>query len=82
MTAQETQDWFKQFDDTKETFHWFFTKYYETIVWEDLIKYRTEKDWNEMMKIMNAVWFSLPDSQFNSVVSPPGWSEFLSLIEL
>jgi len=81
MTEKETEDWFKKFDETKDKFKWFWDYYIAEELWEQLMKAREEKDQNEMLCIMNGVWFDLPDGRFNIQNNPAGWKEFLYLIE-
>lgn len=77
----DKKEWFLLFDETKETFHWFFTKYFGTYTWDALMDYRKTENMFNMISLMNKVWFELPDSKFNIIENPPGWSEFLNLIE-
>jgi hypothetical protein len=80
MTQQEIEDWFKKFDETKDTFKWFWDQYFPGR-WDKLLSLREEKNWNSMMNEMNDVWFWLPDGRFNIMENPAGWKEFLYLIE-
>jgi len=76
------KDWFKLFDETKETFKWFFLQYgYET-VWEWIMNARSEQNKKMMLRYMNRVWVELPDNRFNIMENPKGWNEFLKLIEV
>ena len=74
------QEWLKLYDETKENFRWFITKYFP-LRWERMERLRSENDQQGMIKIMNDVWFELPDNKFNIMVNPKGWSDFLNLIE-
>ena len=35
----------------------------------------------ELMEALNNMWFHLPDRKFNIIENPPGWAEFLQVIE-
>ena len=75
------EEWFKLFDETSETFKWFWDLYIAEEVWDDLILARKKQNRLIMSCIMNEVWFDLPDSKFNIIENPKGWREFLHLIE-
>ena len=80
-TMMTNEDWFKKYDEHLPSFRWFIHKYFVTQVWVDLCKAREEEDRAEMCRIMNVIWFELPDNKFNIITNPVGWSEFLSLVE-
>jgi len=42
---------------------------------------RNENNWVKLIDLMNGVWFALPDGRFNIIENPPGWSEFVNLLE-
>ena len=76
------KDWFKLFDETRETFKWFFLEYgYET-VWKCILKARQKENRQAIEICMNIIWFELPDYRFNIIKNPKGWNEFLKLIEV
>jgi hypothetical protein len=75
------KQWLTQFDITYTKFMWFFIDYGFGQDWLNLIKLRKMGEWRSMLVIMNNVWFRLPDNKFNIIENPPGWSEFLILIE-
>lgn len=81
MTKEEIAQWFADFDRTKDTFRWFWDQYYPG-QWDILLRLREQDAFNEMMGLMNSVWFGLPDNRFNIANMPSGWHEFLNLIEL
>jgi hypothetical protein len=81
MTTEEKQEWLQLFDKTCNTFKWFWTKYGYSDLWILLIMEREYENIDAMKRIMNDVWFELPDGRFNIMVNPKGWSEFLNLIE-
>ena len=73
--------WLQQFDDTCETFKWFFLKYGYQEDWLNLLQQREMDNMDGMKNIMNQIWFELPDHIFNIMENPHGWTEFLNLIE-
>jgi len=78
---KDKEQWLKQFDETKDTFKWVFIEYGFQPMWEKILIARQEQRMDRMLDAMSHVWFALPDSEFNILVSPPGWKEFLQLIE-
>lgn len=66
MNAYKMTDseWFKQFDETSESFKWFIVQYFYG-AWDILIKARHAEDKGEMIRIMGSIWFLLPDNKFN-----------------
>ena len=77
MTKEE---WLSFYDATKDKFMWFVRDYFVGID-KRLENARAECNVTLMMDLMNNVWFALPDGRFNIIENPPGWSEFLNLIE-
>lgn len=77
MTVEQ---WFKDYDATVKEFDWFIKRYFP-LMWEHLCKAREDNNFGKMLTIMDNVWFALPDGQFNIMVNPKGWSEFLHLLE-
>lgn len=80
MTKREEQ-WFQRFDETKDKFHYFFEDFDFEEEWRRLLAARQRNDIIEMNSIMNMVWYELPDTKFNIINDPPGWSDFLWLLE-
>lgn len=76
--AFEDKEWFKKYDETKDTFKWFIKA---TSNWGNMQRARAEDNRTEMLRVMNHVWFILPDHRFNIIENPKGWAEFLALIE-
>ena len=74
------ETWLKIFDNTYSNFEWFIEKH-EPIFNQALKEARKENNCIKMMSIMNEVWFLLPDDEFNIIVNPDGWKNFLYLIE-
>lgn len=73
------KEWLQKFDETNEEFKWFWFEYgYD---WEYLMKLRKQEKVASMINLMNDAWFRLPDSKFNIISNPKGWSEFLDLLE-
>ena len=71
----------KDFDEGYPKFKWFIEKHFtsEVIAWVE--KYREAQDTVSLLKILNRVWYALPDDEFNIVNNPKGWAEFLKVIE-
>lgn len=74
------KEWLEEFDATKGKFQWFIVKYFPK-QWGILLEMRRFGQAQEMISLMNTIWYYLPDSQFNIVENPDGWNEFLYLIE-
>jgi hypothetical protein len=81
MTEEEIAIWFKTFDETKGKFEWFVVQYFKGY-WEKLLEAREDRNYGTMVTILNDIWFWLPDNRFNIINNPPGWKEFLNLIEI
>lgn len=71
----------QDFDEGYPKFKWFIEKYFkpEVITW--LERFRKENDTVSILKILNRIWYALPDDEFNIVKNPDGWAEFLKVIE-
>jgi len=82
MTEIELAAWYFNFDRNHRKFKWFFDQYFPSQIWDNLIEARRLENQDEMLSIMNGVWFDLPDGRFNIMENPSGWEEFLALIEL
>jgi len=76
-----TENWLAKFDADKAKFEWFFIKYGFDIEWKQLNEARVIRQIGKMKNIMNRVWFELPDAEFNIMMNPVGWDEFLYLLE-
>jgi hypothetical protein len=48
---------------------------------KELIDLALDHNSTELLHKLDQVWFELPDDVCNIKVNPPGWDEFLSLIE-
>ena len=80
MEKMTEEQWFKQFDETKDTFEWFVRKHFP-FAWDELLRLRELKIQQAMLSLMGEIWYYLPDETFNIKVNPKGWNEFLALIE-
>ena len=72
-------EWLSQYDGTKEKFKWFVD--YFPGVFDQMEEARAANDAVRIEGLMSKVWFDLPDGRFNIIVDPPGWSDFLYLLE-
>lgn len=71
---------FKAFDKGLPKFKWFIKAYYpERLPYIEM--YRTIDEVKHLLGSLNDIRFGLPDSKFNIKVNPPGWREFLNVIE-
>ena len=75
------QEWLQYLKDHKDKFKWFFDQYFESATWEMLMLYIEKENINGIFTILNNVWFYLPDNKFNIIENPPGWNEFIYLLE-
>ena len=78
--STSTKEWLELYDKHYGKFKWFIEKYFPGAIVE-LAQYRENNNQNSMLVILNDIWFELPDGMFNIMVNPPGWTEFLELIE-
>ncbi len=76
------KDWFQLFDNTKDKFEWFFFQYGYENIWLYMTVERIKENRPKIVGYMNNIWFALPDSKFNILANPPGWNEFLTLLEV
>ena len=79
-------EWRSMYKEYKPKFEWFILKYYGPAMIHDLDDLVKQEDGvrcpvERMITILNDIWFDLPDHIFNIMENPPGWSEFLRLIE-
>ena len=75
------KDILKAFDEGFPKFKWFIEKYFDEECMDTLIWARQTRNMTALLGILNQIWFELPDSIFNIVNNPPGWDEFLKVIE-
>ena len=66
--------------DALPKMEWFINKYFPKTK-PNLIASLDQGDYIKARRILNEIWFYLPDGQFNIQENPPGFSELLSLIE-
>lgn len=76
MTKQE---WFEYYVSHRDKF-WWFIKLVPGAE-KQLEIGRSSLNLYNMLSILNQVWYELPDHQFNIIENPPGWKEFLYLLE-
>jgi len=74
-------DYCKQFLEKNSEFKWFIIRYYGNDKNEYLKQLATENRESELRKILNDIWFRLPDHIFNIIENPPGWNTFLEFVE-
>jgi hypothetical protein len=77
MTSAE---WLASYDATKHQFKWFIEKHFPGMFGK-LESMRIKREWPSMLNHMNDMWFKLPDNAFNIVANPPGWRQFVNLLE-
>ena len=75
--------WLEEFDQTMPKCKWFIDRYLNDAIYDQLMLYRKENNTLEIYKILDHIWFELPDSFCitNQVAMDNGWREFLHLIE-
>lgn len=74
------EEFLKAYDEAYPKFEWFIKRYQPSQM-EPLTKHRKDENTEELLVTLNEIWFDLPDHIFNIRENPPGWNEFLSLIE-
>jgi hypothetical protein len=77
MTKEE---WLQEFNKRLPKFEWFITDYFLGLR-SEMLEVRKEGKAERLLTIMNDIWFYLPDNEFNIIENPPGWSDFLFLLE-
>ena len=81
MRMETNLDTFEKFDECYPKFKWFIEKHFKDDVIEKIESARIDRDDRTLLRILNMIWFYLPDDQYNIITNPPGWSEFLYLLE-
>lgn len=71
----------KEFLEKCCNFKWFIVQYFGETYYDTLVELASCGKNCELYNELNHVWFELPDSIFNICVCPPGWLEFLNLVE-
>ena len=79
-------EWLSMFNEYKPKFGWFIIEWFGETAMDRLNELAKQEQRGycpveRMISLLNQVWFELPDRRFNIMVNPPGWSEFLRLIE-
>jgi len=79
----DTKEWFELFDKYQPKIKWFIDQYFPGTMLKlrTLRKLGTKHDQRQVIDMLSDIWFKLPDSKFNIMEDPPGWTEFLELIE-
>ena len=70
----------EQFLEHCQKFQWFLDKYFPRL-YGRLVQLAKDKNGSQLITDLNWVWFGLPDHKFNIIENPPGWSEFLDILE-
>lgn len=70
----------KLFLELSPKFKWFIDRYMPGHFVE-LKSLAEAGDWPTLAGKLNDIWFFLPDYRFNIKENPPGWAEFLRVIE-
>ena len=50
--------------------------------WKELIELADNGKGGQLFSALNNIWFILPDTKYNIIENPPGWNEFLYVIEV
>lgn len=53
-----------------------------TAEWENLLLFAEKGQGEKLFSSLNNIWFLLPDNKYNIIDNPPGWNEFLYIIEV
>lgn len=81
MNKKQEKRFFALFDEKLPEFQWFIERYFAGVTLQTVLKLRKEEKSKELMSELISIWFMLPDNKFNIMENPPGWSDFLTLIE-
>lgn len=69
------------FLNNKNKIQWFIDQYFPG-KFDRLLELSTnDNNAAELSYELNNIWYLLPDNQFNIIQNPPGWEEFLQIIE-
>jgi len=78
--AQWAKETCEKFLKHKDKIQWFIDEYFPNL-FPDLVILAESGHGNKLAKELSDIWFFLPDSKFNIIENPPGWSAFLEIIE-
>lgn len=73
--------WLMLFDKHYPKFKWFIEGYFGLNKCVFIEELRKDNNIDVLHTELGMIWFHLPDGQFNIMVMPKGWSEFLELLE-
>ena len=76
-----TEEFFDDFLEHLPSFRWFIADYFGEDAVEKLVQMARDKN-NSLLAALNDIWYQLPSGMFNIRENPPGWSEFLDLLEV
>lgn len=76
-----TEEFFENFLEHLPSFEWFIADYFGEDTVEELVQMARDKN-NSLLAALNDIWYQLPSNKFNVIEDPPGWSEFLDIIDV
>ena len=76
-----TEEFFDDFLEHLPSFRWFISDYFGEDTVEELVQMAIYRN-NSLLAALNDIRYQLPSSKFNTIEDPPGWSEFLALLEV
>ena len=71
-----------KFNKSKEDIKPIIVKEFGEGVWEELMKLVDDGKGKKVYNVLTNMWFVLPDHKYNIIENPPGWNEFLSVVEI
>lgn len=80
-----SEEYYKQKCETfiliEPKIQWFIRKYFGEHFLQELSEIARRGEGPLLFDRCNMIWYELPDNLFNIRENPPGWSDFLSLLE-
>ena len=75
------EEWLSMYNESKHKWEWFVVRFFGWDMIKNIDQVVECGELEQAIIHLNNIWFLLPDGQFNIMVNPPGWPEFLRLIE-
>jgi len=80
-TFDDYKHWLRNYGRRIPNCKWFIVRYFGINEWQKLQAMEMQENHQGLMNHLQQMWFELPDHVFNILNDPPGWSDFLHLIE-
>lgn len=81
LNIRSDEEFLLEFDTNLPLFQWCIEENFRPKILERLLIARKKEQVHEIKKLLNDIWFYLPDNKFNVIENPKGFSELLHLVE-